>query len=162
LWHHSVEAAHIAEALALRTGKIDPSDAYTVGLLHDIGLLVLQLVNRQARERRERLKNAGCSTAVAELVTSGVSHAEAGAQVFRAWNLPEEYATAIEYHHEPEHCESVFAALLYVVECVTGSEEDLPSSVRWSSAMTRLGLNPTDLQDALSSSRHATRIISMQ
>ena len=146
LWRHSVEAAHVAELLARRTGRIDPADAYTLGLLHDVGRLLLQIVCPEVRERRERLESGGCSSAVAELITSGVSHAEAGAKVLRAWNLPEEYVMAIEYHHEPEHCDSDLSALLYIVECLTASDEDLPSNVRWQIALDRLRLSTTDLE----------------
>ena len=146
LWQHSVEAAQAAERLALRTGRIDPGEAYTIGLLHDVGRLLLRLVHPDIRARRERLESDGCSSAVAELITSGLSHAEAGAKVLRAWNLPQEYITAIEYHHEPEHCDSDLAALLYIVEGVTASEEDLPSQVRWQIALDRLRLSTTDLR----------------
>ena len=41
LYHHAVGTALIAEKLADYTGSVEPGKAYTAGLLHDIGKVVL-------------------------------------------------------------------------------------------------------------------------
>jgi putative nucleotidyltransferase with HDIG domain len=146
LWLHSIESAETADAIARLTGMVDPADAYTLGLLHDVGRLLLELVPSNVRQRRARLEQAGCAPTVAELVTCGATHAEAGAEVLRMWNLPHQFATAVSYHHEPEHCESKLAALLYLMEYWISSEEDLPSAARLHCALTRLNLTMTDLK----------------
>jgi putative nucleotidyltransferase with HDIG domain len=146
LWTHSIEAALLAEAIARTARGIDSDEAYTLGLLHDIGHLLLALAPKTAQERMQRLRDGGVETTVAELVTCGASHAEAGADVLRFWKLPDEYAAAVEFHHEPDRCESVLASLLYVVEFWLGSEEDMASNVRLHYALDRLHVTIEDLQ----------------
>ena len=41
LYHHAVGTALIAEKIADYTGSAEPGKAYTAGLLHDIGKVVL-------------------------------------------------------------------------------------------------------------------------
>ena len=145
LWRHAIESARAAEALAFKVGTIDPADAYTLGLLHDVGRLLLRMVPAEVQERRDRLERSGCARAVAEVVTSGLSHAEAGALVLKAWGLPQDYLTAVEYHHEPERSDSQLAALLYLVEYWTGAEEDLASTVRLEAALARVRISLPEL-----------------
>ena len=48
LFHHAVGTAVIAEKLAVLTQDVDPAVAYTAGLLHDIGKVVLdQFIERK-------------------------------------------------------------------------------------------------------------------
>lgn len=126
---------------------MDPEKAYTVGLLHDIGRLLLELAPPAVLERRDRLRASGVDSAIAELLTCGTSHAEAGADVLELWNLPEEYMTAVAFHHEPDRCDSVLASLLYVVEFWTASEEDLPSSWQLRHSLDQLGLTLNALDE---------------
>lgn len=148
LWEHSLEAAQIAERIAQATGVCSAADGYVLGLLHDVGKLLLRLVPQPVTVVQNRLIKKGCSIAVAELLTVGASHADAGADVLRHWRLPNEYVAAVEYHHEPEHCDTPLAALLYVVEHRTASEEDLPSASRLNVSLRRLGLtNARSLDD---------------
>jgi len=143
-WRHATESAAAAEALARLSG-IPAGDAYLLGLLHDAGSLLLQMAPIQARASLERLIAGGVQVAVAEALTCGDNHAGAGAEVLRAWKLPSEFVTAVEYHHEPERTDSKLAALLYVVEFWTGSEEDLPSTARLRTCLGRLGLTMESL-----------------
>ena len=52
---------------------------------------------------------------------------------------------AIRQHHRPETASSPLAHLLYLAEHLTGSQEDLPSSLRLELALDGLGLTPADL-----------------
>jgi putative nucleotidyltransferase with HDIG domain len=145
LWRHALEAAYTAEAIAKKAG-LNEKDAYLLGLLHDVGSLLLRLLPHRVVESEHRLIAAGCPRTVAEMVVCGATHAEAGACVLRAWQMPEDYITAVEYHHEPEHTPSVLSSLLYLVESCTDSGEDLPSEVRFRTALNRLGLSADDLR----------------
>jgi putative nucleotidyltransferase with HDIG domain len=67
MYHHAVGTAVIAEKLAELTGKVDSSMAYTAGLLHDIGKVVLDqfvdsgfpLFYRQLNEEK-KIGRASC------------------------------------------------------------------------------------------------------
>jgi HD-like signal output (HDOD) protein len=146
LWTHSQEAAQAAQALARLTKAVPPDEAYMLGLVHDIGRLLLQLLPSPVRNCCERLQKDGVQSAIAELLTCGISHAEAGGMVLRTWHVPEEYIVATMHHHEPENCDSPLAALLYLVEFWLASDEDAPSQVRLQVALSRLGITMEQLQ----------------
>jgi putative nucleotidyltransferase with HDIG domain len=145
LWSHSLESAVVAEMLASRTRYLDPHEAYVLGLLHDIGKLLLNIAPPGAQTCRDRLRAAGVPDQLAEIITYGADHALAGTAVMRAWGLPDDYLTAVEWHHQPDRSDSLFAALLYIVEFCTGSEEDIPSDVRMRCALDRVGLSYSDV-----------------
>jgi putative nucleotidyltransferase with HDIG domain len=145
LWQHSLDVANAARTLALKSRDIGESDAYLVGLLHDVGKLLLRLVPSNVSVIRHRLIEAGCAPAIAEVLTCGVNHAQAGAIVMRSWQMPEDFIAAVECHHEPERCSSPMASLLYLLEHWSDSEEDLPSTARLKYALERTGLRMEDV-----------------
>ena len=104
IYHHAIGTAIIAEKLADLTGKISPSLAYTAGLLHDIGKVVLDqyiyadfpLFYRQLNEERKNLKEV-------EKNELGIDHTEVGGDLAHSWSLPESLVETIRYHHKPEN-----------------------------------------------------------
>lgn len=100
-WRHSLGTALCAQALAPHAG-FDADAGFTLGLLHDIGRLVLasryplayEQVRAVAAERALLLHEA-------EVCVFGVDHAELGAQVALHWHFAPEFAQAIAAHHEP-------------------------------------------------------------
>ena len=145
LWKHSIEAATAAETMSLLADGVSRCDAYVLGLMHDVGRLLLDLVPASVAAARERLHQNGCEIAVAELLTCGMDHAEAGALVLRHWGLSDQYVEAIRFHHQPQATDSKLAALLYLVEFWTDSGEDLASNVHLRAALNRLDLSAADI-----------------
>jgi HD-like signal output (HDOD) protein len=100
LERHCFRVGHVARAL-LAAG--DPSrDAFTAGLLHDVGLLVL------ASQRREELtqildiaREGRRPTFVAEQELCDVTHAEIGAYLLTLWGVPFPIAGAVLTHQDP-------------------------------------------------------------
>jgi len=103
LWQRAVACAMAAGALAERA-KVDRDDAYTSGLMHGLGLLV---IDRQAsQQRRVRiLESSGYpyDFAPAERDWLGFSHAEAGAALLEMWDFPAPIAGVVRYQLEPEN-----------------------------------------------------------
>lgn len=119
LYHHALGCALVAEALAAKTGKVEPRKAYTAGLLHDIGKVVLDqyvapaypLFYRKAMEKDQNLLGT-------ERRLLGIDHAEAGRLLAKQWSLPESLAHAIRYHHNPdkESPNKPLAVIVYVAD----------------------------------------------
>jgi HD-like signal output (HDOD) protein len=145
LWGHSIEAASAAETMSSLCEDLSRSDAYVLGLIHDIGRLLLDLVPGRAAAARDRLIKNGCEIAVAELLTCGADHAEAGALVLDHWGLPDRYIEAVRFHHQPQVTDSKLASLLYLVEFWTDSCEDPASTMRLRAALDRLDLSVQDV-----------------
>src|SRR5581483_3976078 len=99
LWQHSAACAVGASVIAETIGESKPV-AFTAGLLHDVGKLVLASVERETYAKmvsthvgREGLLIVG------ERDAFGTDHAELGGELMSRWNLPEEVAAAVRCHH---------------------------------------------------------------
>lgn len=105
LWRHSVTAAQAAECVtgAGLSVDVEPSVAFTVGLLHDLGKLVLSLAlsSEQMAEIRARVALAGMTRSEAEMDVVGTDHAEVGGELLRLWRLPDNLVQGVRYHHQP-------------------------------------------------------------
>ncbi|MBC8096983.1 MAG: HDOD domain-containing protein [Akkermansiaceae bacterium] len=105
LWHHSLATASAAELLAKGGLAIDVDSAlaFTSGLLHDIGKLLMNQALDEATQIqiRERITNEHISRVEAERAVLGTDHAEAGAALLQTWKLPEEIVEAVKNHHCP-------------------------------------------------------------
>ena len=106
-WRHSVRSALFARYLARMLG-LGPQgqSAFTAGLLHDIGQLVIRLrLPRQALEINALKGAGGLDAAGAERQVLGFDHAEVSALLLENWNLPEVLSEPIRFHHTPERAE---------------------------------------------------------
>lgn len=154
LWQHSLLTAFGAASLVKAMGQGELRDrAFTAGLLHDIGKLVLDPelvrigVGEEHRAVASRLTatTAPATTVAApppaaeggvavaeptvdggitqdmERVLTGYDHAEAGAALLTAWQLPFQIVTAVRWHHEPRRAgaQRAMASALHVAELVT-------------------------------------------
>jgi putative nucleotidyltransferase with HDIG domain len=102
LSEHSFAAAVGAQVISkkLRPGLGDT--AFTAGLLHDVGKIVLAQYVRGHQDRLHELAGSPRITPAAENEVLGVDHAHVGSQIADVWNFPQELTLAIGYHHHPE------------------------------------------------------------
>ena len=102
LWKHSVACAIMARLIAARVRGIDPGDAFSAGLLHDIGKRILSsFVADDFAEILARV-DAGASFSEAENQVIGMTHAELGGRIMDKWKFPEEIITAVRRHHDDD------------------------------------------------------------
>ena len=100
-WSHSIASAVAARALAEAQG-LDEASAFTAGLLHDIGLLVLDsLYPIEMAQALEWAVEHDAPHLQAEQALLGVSHAEVGAWLAQHWHFAPEVVAAIAGHHNP-------------------------------------------------------------
>lgn len=95
IWKSSIYAASLMQRLSMLMPwgeRPNPGTAYLVGLLHDVGLLVLgHLFTDEYIELNEYLeKNQEVNLFKAEMHVLGITHIEIGKMVMRMWNMPVE------------------------------------------------------------------------
>jgi putative nucleotidyltransferase with HDIG domain len=115
LFDHACGTAAMARDLAQFTDRVPVDLAYTAGLLHDIGKVVLDQYMHSARPLFYRhIQDEEVDLIRVENELFGIAHTEAGAQLAKTWSLPENLCGAIRYHHQPEK-DTKAGALTHIV-----------------------------------------------
>jgi putative nucleotidyltransferase with HDIG domain len=113
---HSRRCAAAAMLLAEKTRALDPDEAYTAGLLHDLGEALLRSLFPEEAENISWLGHP--FTAEKEVAAFGVDHAQVGQWILDACNVPATLSFAIQAHHDIDHVNDPAALLLQVADAV--------------------------------------------
>lgn len=115
LWDHSIAVAIGAQMLAKHTRSACPETAFTSGLLHDIGKVVLNvwLENKLEITLKYALRN-DLPFDAAERKVIGFDHQQVGAYLAQKWGLPDVFVKAMAYHHQAANAPD----FKNVVDCV--------------------------------------------
>ncbi|NIA15650.1 MAG: HDOD domain-containing protein [Nitrospiraceae bacterium] len=110
LWRHSMTVGQYSQKIsrAEKAGKDLIGDAYTAGVLHDAGQLLLAV--NFIDDYRRVLDFASVSSVPlvdAEREVLGCTHAEVGAYLLGIWGLPDSIIQAVAFHHCPNLCPAV-------------------------------------------------------
>jgi putative nucleotidyltransferase with HDIG domain len=146
-WRHSIATAACARALARRM-RFNQDIAFTAGLLHDIGRLVLVTGHPDAYDQVVAWHaQHGGDWQDAEQAILGIDHVDAGVALADHWNFSSTMRQAIAYHHAPDiHGAGFLAAIVHVANAIVhaldlaGEDDELVprvSSVAWDA----MGLN---------------------
>ena len=153
LFHHAVGTAVIAEKIAHFTGAAEPSTAYTAGLLHDIGKVVLDqnIASAYPLFYRRINREDELSTQVEEDLF-GIDHTVIGSKLADMWAFPESLKDCIACHHEPEKAPQhtrlvhiVYLADLLMARFNTGLELEGMGGGSIEDRLHRVDLKPGDL-----------------
>ncbi|MCD6580823.1 MAG: HDOD domain-containing protein [Desulfuromusa sp.] len=118
LWKHDLRTAIASREVVTQSGAdISPELAFTAGLLHDIGkALISDYLQGTVAEAVELITTEeGLDYLDAEEKLVGFDHTRAGYELAKEWNLPDELAEVILYHHEPSKASEEFRPLVYAV-----------------------------------------------
>ncbi|NVM79233.1 putative nucleotidyltransferase with HDIG domain [Duganella sp. SG902] len=99
-WRHAVASAVCARVLAPYC-RISPDTAFTAGLLHDLGTLVLATrFPTQYRLVIEHQRQHDCLSVTSQRAVFGVDHAAVGAALAAHWKFPAAIQAAVAEHHQ--------------------------------------------------------------
>ncbi len=102
---HSELVANLTMQVAHELHYANIGSAYSAGLLHDIGKIVINGAARQAGEPglilfEREMERRGCTLREAEQAVCGNDHAQVGKVLTEMWSLPVELTRAVALHHE--------------------------------------------------------------
>lgn len=103
VWSRAVACAIAAASLAERS-DVDRNEAYTAGLMHGLGLVVIDRYHAKQWPARKPIASAGypLDFAPSEREWLDFSHAEAGAALLELWGFSEAVTTAVRHQLAPE------------------------------------------------------------
>ena len=102
LWLHSVATGFCSRILAEKKNRELANDAYTGGLLHDVGKIILDPYVLERKDAFDDfMKDETKMVLDAEKAILGFDHAEIASDICRKWHIPENVTLAIQYHHYP-------------------------------------------------------------
>jgi putative nucleotidyltransferase with HDIG domain len=155
LWDHSFKTAVAARMIAARARHVglDKEDAYTCGLIHDVGKMVLldsrpqQFAEAVACARQQQLP-----LAKAEAQMFGFTHAHVGGLLAQRWKLAPDLQAAITYHHSPATEAAQWTKGFLIAAANTMAHRACQKPTAWpgelltDDSLAVLGLNASDWQ----------------
>ena len=152
LYHHATGTAEAASKISEHLRIASSDVAYTAGLLHDIGKVVLdQFVSPRYPMFYREMFESGNRLVEVEKELIGISHVEAGRRLAELWQLPESLTEVIAYHHDPEKAEInpqlthlVYFANLLMSRYKTGDIISRIETDNFTERLAVLGLNKPD------------------
>ena len=133
-WQHCFIVAYATREIARRCGELTGL-AFTAGLLHDVGKVVVDLkIPKLWLRIVDNVIESGKGFREVEQSMLGTSHDEIGAMLLDIWQLPSDLIDATAGHHEPLEQENPIAALTFCADRVAhaagfGSMDQEPECV---------------------------------
>jgi HD-like signal output (HDOD) protein len=123
MWKHSLACAFAAKRIAEIINEEMVEDAFTAGLLHDAGKIILDpYVMKKKKQFKQLDDQKGLPLFEAEKSIIGFDHAEIMSRACRLWRFPEAQVTAIRYHHQPACSEeNKLACMIHLADVLVKS-----------------------------------------
>jgi putative nucleotidyltransferase with HDIG domain len=121
-WKHSIACALTARLIVEHLRESDAERFYLLGILHDIGSLVIyKKVPKAAKEALRLSEDSSKFLYQVETQVHGFNHAEAGAALFHAWKLPARLIEVVAFHHEPLKAKNYSrdASIIYLADIIS-------------------------------------------
>ena len=111
LWEHSLSCAYASQIVTESLGLKLTDDAFTMGLLHDIGKLVFLHIVGELEKRGK----FGEDIDKTELLNNlDKYHSEFGSTLLKRWNFSNNYVVIAMYHDKLEDAETITKELLVI------------------------------------------------
>ena len=148
LWEHSIRAAEAARMLADKTGLVNPEDAYTLGLIHDAGKILLH--NLFPRRMEQLSAVAADDRSDVEVALFGIDHAQVSQWLAEKSGVSHGLSIAIQAHHDAVRTNTPIALLLHIADAIakagTSNEVATLDSIE-SDRLYMLGVNRSELSE---------------
>ena len=147
-WEHARRCATAASLLAEHTAVLETDDAYTLGLLHDIGEILLRSLFPTEMDNMQNLPDS--VRIDHEVIAFGVDHAQVGQWILESCGLPRTLTATVQTHHDVMRINDPAALLLHVANAVAHADDAYKVAALdalGSDRLALLGLSRADLAD---------------
>ncbi len=122
LWYHSIAVGVCAKLLASTCRSVPADEAFVAGLVHDMGLIVMQqLFPERLTAVVDQCFHTPQNFCAAETAAIGASHQQFGGALATKWKFPPGLRHAVAYHHDPSSLQPEFqkvTAVIYLADMV--------------------------------------------
>jgi len=171
-WEHSIYTGIALEMVAQHCaaslqGSYEKEELHILGLLHDIGKLVLsQFFPRETAIIQSLAQREHLPISDAEARVLGLDHAQVGEWLTEKWQLSDKIREVIRWHHCPLHANTAcreLACLCHVANTISNSDDlstyaDDMSFVHHRQAWHRLNLRLVDLPAIITAIKREARL----
>lgn len=121
LWRHALTVAIGTRKLVLSKDPKLENDAFSAGLFHDLGKIMLDpFIHENQVELQRRIEEGGRPWVTAEREVLGFDHAHLTASLCENWNFPPAQSQAIRYHHYPARSQAnLLSYALHVIDALS-------------------------------------------
>jgi HD-like signal output (HDOD) protein len=102
LWEHSLTTAICARLTALRIKTSLAEECFIIGLLHDLGQLILAKEVASYESIVQDAYNKKLDLRQIENEKLGFDHTDVGGLALEKWGMPEHLTDVVKWHHQPE------------------------------------------------------------
>ena len=100
LWEHSLAVACASRLIVQKLGKQDPEQGFLMGLLHDLGkVVILEVAEEEYAEILENIDDSDVPLHELEAQKYQTNHAHLGSELCKNWQLPFIFSRACNLHH---------------------------------------------------------------
>jgi putative nucleotidyltransferase with HDIG domain len=152
LWEHSLAVAFGSKLIASMKHPSLVNEAYTAGLIHDVGKIVLDpYILEKKDEIVFYMENEEKTFLDAEKHFFAFTHADIAFEIGQKWNFPAHINLAIQAHHNPSQVDNNdLSFILHMADHTSrligmGYDEDDFLYKLEHGTMDRLGLKPEDI-----------------
>ncbi len=161
-WRHSLAVAVASRILARHRKESNIEHYYVLGLLHDIGRIVMFLGDpKRAHDLQKNFDHTCQLMHNLEFTVWDTDHGNIGAKFLESWNLPASIWEPLRHHHHPEKAESyqdecaiihVADIIVHTLELGYSGDQCVPpiSDIAWQ----RLGIETDKLPEIVNEIEH--------
>ncbi len=152
LFKHSISVGLISKIVAEFLDFFEKDEVFLCGLLHDIGLLLMNSYMEDAYYTVvNEFKNESflCD---AEKKVLGYTHADIGLWLAEQWKLPEKVRNSIFFHHEPALISDILVSIIHIADYLSSRNsfnpvERIENCKFDDSTIKFLGLSDNDIKE---------------
>ncbi|MFA3783861.1 HDOD domain-containing protein [Melioribacteraceae bacterium 4301-Me] len=121
-WIHSLMVAGVSKKIAEEFSYGNPNEVFTAGLLHDLGISIIQRYYEEEYKKISGLITENkYNSLYAENITLGFTHQEVGELLLEKWNLPLTLCEAVANHHFPSESKNnkLVSSFIHLADYIT-------------------------------------------